>query len=236
MKKTFLIFSILSSGLIYSQIERGTFLLGPSFNYSQNGNNNQPEDPTAYTQSGKSGAFNSALRLGYFVTNNIAVGVLGGYGSSFSNGESKNSSSVNPGYVQKSNSTINLSSFGLFARTYKLFNENRFGFFCQLDGVYQIGNSKTTYTDDQSGVSQSSNTNGNVTGINLGLRPGVVYFITKRIGIEGMVGNLSYNHQTQQNYSNGQKTSKNSTNTLNTNFGLNSFYLGVNFYFGGKKP
>ena len=113
-----------------------------------------------------------------------------------------------------------------------MLGEGKFGFFCELYGTYQFGKSKTV---DKTGTIQSVTTNGNITGFDLGLRPGILYFITPKIAIEGMFSNLAYSSRRDVISSGGQKINTQISNGMGLSFGSNALYLGVNFYLGGKK-
>jgi hypothetical protein len=231
MKKTILVFLVLFLCFrIFGQIEKGARLVGTSFNYSQDKNTQNTSNTSSINKS-----INIEIRYGIFVTKRIAVGVLGGYGNSNSSSTSMLISYLNNPLLT-STSITNLYSAGIFSRGYKMFMNNKIGFFCQLDAVYLFGTSsdvqKITY---QNTTTQSSGTTGNINGFTAGLHPGVTYFITDKIGLEVSFGNFYFNTQTQKNYDHGNKIGENKTSGLNLDFGLNTFYVGVNFYFGGRK-
>lgn len=209
-------------------MQKGARLLGVSANYFKTSDNNQPEDMTLQKQANKNSNFNSELRLGYFITNKVAIGLIGRYANSTTWQQIEDQRST-----YTANSRSNTGSYGLFVRGYKLFKEDKFGFFCQLEGTYSQGNSvsKTSYWGIQVTMGEQKE---DLTGINLALRPGLVYFFTNKIGIEGSLGGVFYNTSTRQRFVNGSKTSKNTSDGFNLNLGLNTIYLGINFYLGGK--
>lgn len=231
MKNTLLVFCILANGIAYGQAQKGALLLGPSFNYYQSSNSSKPENVSSVKQESRSGGFDGNLRIGYFVSDKVALGILGGYSSGYSTNEYGNTVAD----FQSSEVRTHMNSVGLFGRAYKLYNENKFGFFCQLEALYQAGNSTTTEKEPLNGIQQITKSTADVHGFTIGLRPGVVYFITKKIGLESSFGNLSYTNRTQKNsLSSNAPASTTTSDVFNLAFGLNTFYLGINFYLGGK--
>lgn len=209
---------------LYSQTQKGSFMAGIGINYQhtkQNTVNNNNRKEILSSQ-----GFNGLLPLGYFIRDNIAAGILGGYATSSSDQTVDNSNQIiNNSFTEQ------LVSAGLFTRVYKFLSGNNLGVFCQLEGLYQTGNAKTSYVTTWNNNRTEFDGKRDIYGVNIRLRPGIVYFITKQIGLEGSLGSFVYSNQTTQHYESGIKTSKTTSNGVNLNFGLNYIFIGVNFYF-----
>ena len=76
---------------------------------------------------------------------------------------------------------------------------------------------------------------GTSTIFNVGLTPGIVYFITNKIGIETSIGLIGYSVQDYKNFIDDRQTGGGNTSAFNVNFSMSTLYLGLNFYFGGNK-
>jgi hypothetical protein len=240
MKKAVLLFIILTTACTnaFGQIKKDARLIGVNFNYSLGKNSQQvlSNTPVPNEDNINSTNFNGILRLGYFVTDRIAVGFAGGYGSTSSSDENKNLVSPVSYYLtitkQTNTSLTSTNAMGVFVRGYKLFFENKLGFFYDLSAVYQFGassgNTRNEYSDGS--VRQYPAPRGQFTGCTIGLRPGVVYFVTPKIGLEGSFGNFSFYSQSESFYQYGNKVSSSSASGLNLNLNATSFYLGVSFY------
>jgi len=208
-------------------------MVGTRINYYQNKANNQN-----YTSSSQSlntnRTFNLFLNGGYFLKDNIALGILIGYSNQFSENIEKSINSNS--YENINNASTTIYSGGLYCRVYKMLAGNRIGFFGNLEALYSVGKSKSIYTNSSNGVIMiDQNGKGDITGYNVSLSPGVVFFITKSIGLEAAFGNLTFRSQTNESVSNSGATSTNTTNGLNFNFSASSFVLGINFYLSDKK-
>ncbi|RZJ73646.1 outer membrane beta-barrel protein [Flavobacterium sp.] len=116
----------------------------------------------------KTNEFTIAPTAGYFVSNNIAVGLNVGYVST------KEENPVD-GDVD-----TDLFVIGAFGRYYAT-PANDFSFFGQLGFNYGTGKTKPEGGGDFK-----------VDGFEVALRPGVSYFLSKNVAIEASIGALSY--------------------------------------------
>lgn len=121
------------------------------------------------TGDAKETTFNVSPKAGYFVTNNIAVGLSVAYTNTKDD-------------TDGSEVTTNSFGVGAFGRYY-FTPANKFSFFGQLGVGYQ------TDKTEVEGVDGEFKTNG----FNVGVAPGVSYFLSKNIALEATFGILGYN-------------------------------------------
>lgn len=171
MKK--LILSIVAlTGLALSssaQTEQGKFILGGTASY----------------QSSKSDADNANAaenlslvpNLGYFVSDNFAIGT--GIGYNYSKAEVASTTGLNEAVV--------VSPFG----RYYAGLSDQFKFFGQASVPMAFGTVKATDANGDAGAKTGSSTS-----VGVALSPGFAYFPTKKIGIEFAFRGISYNNTT----------------------------------------
>jgi outer membrane protein len=231
MKKTLITLGLLTHFLGEAQTEKGSWMVGGNASFSAASSNMQVQNAANSGNSSQNLNFNVLLNGGYFVRKQVAVGLLGGY-SFFSSSNTSDGSN----YSNTSTGRGDIFSLGFFARGYKLIPANKLAFFCQLEALYQTGRTQSENTSGNgSPFAQSSTINSDLNGYSATLRPGLVYFITPRIGIETTFGALSYTDRTQSTTFSGAEPVKNKSTSLTANFGLNSLFFGVHFYFGAKE-
>lgn len=180
-----------------AQTEQGKLFLGGSLGYNYNKVNGTDNS----TQ-----GFNIAPSIGYFISNNFAIGTSVGYGYS------KNSFDSDYDYPDLKTQTFNVAPF---ARAYK--GNESFKFFGQLSVPMAWGNVKKDDTKTQT-----------IASYGVQLSPGVAFFPHKNVGIELSVRGLYYSN-------NRVKDEAIDVKTINSSFGLASDFfapqLGVQFYF-----
>jgi len=120
------------------------------------------------TGDNKNTYFNVTPRVGYFVSENIAIGAQLGY----------NSSKTEAGSFESKRTGF---SGGLFGRYY-VKPANDFSLFAQLSATY----STTKTEDDNQGDDVTRN------GFGLGLAPGISYFVSEHFALEATFGFLNY--------------------------------------------
>lgn len=238
MKKVIIVlFLICFNSVINAQISKGTKMAGIAINYNQNKYENTYTSISVGSYDETKNLYqnlNMSVNGGYFVTNNIAVGLLAGY----SNYNQEQEYSYVPGSgveKQYQSAKSNIYSVGFYARAYKMLGEGKIGFFGNLDASYLFGNSERKTEITYNGViNENPVTDGEITGLNVGLRPGVVYFITKTIGLEASFGYLGFKGQKEMTESEGEAQSTYESSGFNFNFSASTFNLGLNFYFSSK--
>jgi len=153
-------------------------------------------------------SFKIVPSVGYFVSDNIAVGTGVGYSYDKQIGESQNQAFV-------------VSPFG---RYYANLSES-FKFFGQLSVPMEFGTEKAVDAAGKVGDKVGSTTN-----IGVALSPGFAFFPTKRIGIEFGINGLSYNNYRVEN-GDGDKIKGAGSDSFD--LGANFFKpnLGIQFHF-----
>lgn len=191
-----------------AQTEKGNFMLGGNVGFNTSKNDGAPKTDIN---------FNVVPSIGYFITNNFAVGT--GVGYQFD--KSYNTTTVNG--VTTGNST-KVSAFVVspFARYYKGINE-QFKFFGQLSVPMSFGNTKAGDANGDNFVKVSKDNN-----VGVALSPGFAFFPSKKFGIEFSVKGISYNDQTNKdandNKIGGNKDFNIGANFFNPNIGVQFFF------------
>ena len=201
MKKfMFSMIALASFMAVQAQEEEGGkgFAKGDVFASGSLGYSSQKTGEEKYNQ------FNVIPRVGYFVSDNVAIGAQLGYG---------NSKATYYTGMEWDERTTNSFSAGAFARYYAT-PGNTFSFFGQLQANYST--SKTEY---EGGGEDKRN------GFDVGVAPGISYFISDHIALETTFGVLSY--ATSKPDADGAE----STNTFNLNLNLSNVVFGIVYKF-----
>lgn len=151
--------------------------------------------------------FRAIPSVGYFVSDNLAIGTGVGYS------------------YDKSVSDRNLNqSFEVapFGRYYAGLSD-QFKFFGQLSVPMSFGNNKAVNAEGDTGDKTASTTR-----IGAYLSPGFAFYPTKRVGIEVSVNGLGYNNYSVKNELTGNKVK---TNEFGLNANTADINLGVQFHF-----
>lgn len=190
-----------------AQTEKGKFMLGGDVEFNSSKAN-------GVDKSNKS--FAIVPSVGYFVTDNIAIGT----GIGFESTKNYNYTTLTPtvtGFSTKTQAFV----VAPFVRGYKGITD-QFKFFGQLSVPMTFGNAKTGDVNGDNFVKNGNNNN-----VGVALSPGFAFFPSKKFGIEFSVNGISYNDNRLED-SNGNKTGGNK----NFNIGANFFApkIGVQFY------
>ncbi|MFW0718829.1 outer membrane beta-barrel protein [Pedobacter sp. N23S346] len=199
--KKLLLSLVAVAGLVYSanaQTEKGKIMLGGSVGFNS----------TKVEGAAKSDvSFSIVPNVGYFVSDNFAIGTGVGYTSDKEVSENN------------INQAFKVAPFG----RYYVNLSDQFKFFGQLSVPMEFGNNKFVDNNGDTGAKISKTTD-----IGVNLAPGFAFFPTKRIGIEVSVNGLGYNNRKVTNEITGNETTINS-------FGLEASTLapklGVQFHF-----
>lgn len=238
MKKLILIVTafVACSTSSFAQLAKGTFMPGIGFSYNYNSvRNHDPINGGGYSNDNKYKTSNllSNINLGYFITYKTVLGVIGGY--SQSNSDNTEFQNLNNSINYLSSSTNNSILGGVFLRSYKMFKNNKFGFFGQFSSSYIFGKSSRHYSQtNNSGFTNYSETRGTSGMYRASISPGIVYFISNKVGIEAMFGNIGFNSGTYDSFNQLTQVGSGTVSSFYTNFSLSSLQLGINFYFGKK--
>lgn len=155
--------------------------------------------------------FTIAPRVGFFVSDNIALGLELGYVSTTSDVGEYDPFLGEYSYEVKNNTF----AIGGFARYYST-PANDFSFFGQLS---------VAYASSKREVSLPGTTADKANGFNIGLAPGISYFISDNFALEATIGLLSYN-TAKPDYEGAE-----STDTFNIGLNLNNINIGATYKF-----
>jgi hypothetical protein len=224
----------LTVGVAQAQTEAGKLLVSGQVNYFQSeGESTSTTNATgSLHQDYKQSSFNFAPQIGYFIADNLALGISVGLGS----GRFRNTrtDANNLGTYRRNDYTKGIN-VGPFVRYYKMLGE-RAGFFGQLVGGYQRQNQDNS--TDYSGVNGNEyyDYRAKVTGGFATLSPGFIFFPTPKIGLELTVGGISYtkSKSTTQSQSNQYYLDnyEGSSSSFGANFGLQHLAVGASFHLG----
>jgi hypothetical protein len=219
MKNTVLLALLAASTQVghAQSIAAGTVSLGGSVGYSKT--TNKVSSNAAGATETTSSQFSFSPSVGYFVADNLEVGLNMGY------------TATRRPYVSSTtraelDPTTNLS-IGAFGRYYKMFTE-QFG----VTGALGLGYQST----------KSSEYNGNNileykgSGFYANITPAIVFFPIPKLGISASIGSLGYS-QLNNDYQTGPNIIppagyENKTSTFGANFGLSQLQFGGTYYFG----
>ena len=198
-----------------AQTTAGSIMVGGSLGF---GSGKSEATTSSVTVDGpKITAFNISPNVGYFIMDNVAVGLRLGYGSQ------KNTQKDVPAAGDETVTKQSDFTISPFARYY-VSMADKAGLF--LDASVDIGSGKTTTDVTTGGTTVSNETTDKSFGINV--RPGVYWFVTDHIGLEGTFGSLGYNSNKNDNGANPATETKSSSFGLNLNTGI---AVGFNYYF-----
>lgn len=204
-------------------IKAGTVQVGGSIGYFNQSNDN----PYSYsngsgginftTQHGLSRSFSISPSAGYFVADNLAVGVNLGYNTNrtaFSYAEG-----VLTGTDQRNKQLV----LGAFAQYYRMFTD-QFG----IVGTLSAGYSHYTLHYNFGQVTPGDGTSNGFVGA---LTPSLVFFPVPKFSLGASIGSISYNHSTSKQDSSFSNQSS-TTSIFGANFGLNSLAFSGTYYIG----
>lgn len=212
MKKIlFSVALLFAFSVAFSQVEKGTVLLGGSVGFNTNHYNSGKyynEDQTSYDLS---------PAVGYFFTDHFAAGLELNYNHRKYNYESSDPANIY-GYSDKTNGY----GVGPFVRYYKSLS----------DKVALFGHGSFIYNGYQTKRVFDSSTNNNFTlnnsGFNASLRPGIVFFPAKKFGFQLTAGSIGYS--TSKNNYDLDNYDDTKTSNFNINLGISSWTIGAFLY------
>ncbi len=227
MKKIILFTALLTSFYTLAQevtdgdkliIKKGITNLGGNFNFSTN---NQDFSSETSQNIIKNSIFGIQPRFGYFVANNVEIGIGLGYTQVTQN----NLQQRQP--VTENENTQSAFAIIPYVRGYKSINKNLLLF---LQGEIAYSTIQSELQDNGRIISTGS---GNE--FRIGIKPGITYFISKRMALEASLGGLTYGSSTQdfenRNDDNTFNQFDSSTNSFNFSINPSDFLFGLSFYF-----
>lgn len=223
-------------GTAQAQTEAGKLLVSGQVNYYQSKGESTSTNPSGSVanaqQDSKQSSFNFAPQIGFFVADNLALGIRGSVGSGKTI-ETRNDNGSPDTYHR--NDRIKGVTIGPFMRYYKMLGE-KIAFYGQLAGGYQrqTQNNSSYYSginNEEYYSSEAKSTGGFAT-----LSPGFVFFPTPKVGLELTVGSLSYtaskSESTFQSNQSYQTSYEGNSSSFGANFGLQYLAVGASFHLG----
>jgi hypothetical protein len=218
--KNFIYILIISalSGAVHAQtiIKAGTIQLGGNVGYAHtsqetpvnNGTSNPNKQTTINNQ------FTIAPSVGFFVADNLAVGVSGAY-------QISQTKYKQPQNILSYDEKMKQFRIGAFVQYYKMVTE-QFGFTGTLDGGYQREDRPYNYGLDK------VRTNGAYAN----LTPSIVFFPIPKLAIGASIGGLSYLYASQKDLVGATSPNTYDTSSFAASFGLSQLLFSGTYYFG----
>jgi hypothetical protein len=231
--KKFLLLPLLAVSLeaAHAQsIPAGTISLGGSIGYNSTHSDNNSLSGHYYASESETSGFNVTPASGYFIVDNLAIGVNLGYTYN-KRTEATTNTNYPYDYTSKYTTKYENLQLGVFATYYKMLNE-QFGFTGTLATGYQTYITHNSGTDSrQPGLSESESSGD---GYYASLTPGVVFFPVPKFGLSASIGSLGFNHYNTDSHATGGYafTDYGSSNSFSAAFGLSYFTFGGTFYLG----
>lgn len=221
-------------GVAQAQTEAGKLLLNGRVNYSQSKNEFNSISGSNLgnaDEKRKSHTVGFSPQVGYFVVDNLVVGVALGFGTDKST-TSRTDYYLNPVSINYSETTTTYKNLnvGPFVRYYKMISEKT-GFYGQLAGGYQRQLQKYSRHDFGSNTVDYDNES-KTTGGYGSLVPGFVFFPTKKLGLDLTIGDLSYfkNKSKSQNVPADQGGYEGKNSGFAGNFGIQYLTVGASLH------
>ncbi|SMC59766.1 outer membrane beta-barrel protein [Pedobacter nyackensis] len=218
--KNILIFAVLLcifSLQAKAQTEKGTIILGGNVSFSTHKYKiGQNEQKMNYSY--------ASLRSGYFVNNNLAIGL----GLIYNHTISKSNANVLDGNKIQSKQTRQSYGLAPFARYYFNISE-KFKIFTEVAINGNIGDSKYVFSEDQA---YAYNPDYKFKGFGVAAKPGLAFFPVKKLAIEFSFPMLSYQKGFSKSESDEASTSF-KENGEEFKIGIDTFKpeIGVYFHF-----
>jgi len=228
MKKLTICLSLLGSTIGASQaqapIKAGTVLLGGGINYlNQSEDTKQTVGNTTYMTNFSRDIFTFSPYLGYFVADNLAVGL----NVSFASDKAKSTSTPVFGTAPADPKAATAFRIGPFVQSYKMLTD-QFGFTGTLGAGYQ--------TQFQPARNSGSNNNldYNTSGYYASLTPGLIFLPIPRLGLGASIGGLGYNRLTTKpdNAPAGYNAGDDTASSFGASFGLAQLTFSGTYFFG----
>lgn len=208
MKKLLAIIAISIAALnSNAQTEAGKIILGGSFEYNSTKNEQQ---------NSKSSGLLIGPNIGYFVSDNLAIGIGLGYQRTKYE-QDLELIGGNPIYKSK-NHTFYISPY---IRHYTALSE-QFKFFAQFSGNYYYSKSETDVNSPGTPISQTSNS------YSVQLSPGLAFFPSKRFGIEFALNGIYYTYNKSKDL---QIARESTSKDFNIRLNATSPRIGLQYYF-----
>ncbi|MEM1135604.1 MAG: hypothetical protein AAGI07_07170, partial [Bacteroidota bacterium] len=184
-----------------------------SFSFDQNKNEFSPDNVVDNELDTRT--FSILPQIGRFVNDNVSIGGIIGFTRIKTEFISTNSFGIN----FETETSIDIFQMGPFARFHKSVSDAAY-VFLQAELIFGFGSSESEIPD----------TKENLFTLQTGLRPGFIFFLTEKIGIEANIGFLGYNYSRNE-LDEDESDAKNTNSSFVLDLDLSSFNLGVQYYF-----
>jgi len=221
--------SLASTAQAQTAIKAGTIELGGSIRYFQTKTDapysfNAGYGESVTTQHTNNKTLSITPSAGYFVANNLAVGIFANYGKSSAN------NAYDTQYIGNNFQNSKQLSIGGFAKYYKMLSD-QFGV-AGLLGVSYFHTAIDYANQYQSGAQSSK-------GEEASLTPSIVFFPIPRFAIGASIGSLLYSHQktdlgsrTVNGYSSPYPDNTLTSSSFGAYFGIDQLAFSGTYYFG----
>ena len=209
-------------------IAAGTVSLGGSIGYSRTTDKESSKVGTITTSSEtKRSEFRFSPAVGYFVADNLAIGLEFGYAAYR---QPYSSFTPAPAGVRAELDPTTTLRVGPYVQYYKMLSE-QFGVLGTLGGGYQSFRG----FDYSRGGGNPLVVEQKASGLYAALTPGVIFFPVPKFGISASVGSLGYsrlNYDYPTNSGNKPDGYEESSSSVGASFGLAQLQFGGTFYLG----
>ena len=220
MKK--LLFTILLACIgsaALAQTSQGNIVVSGTVGYQNHTQQNEDETSTYDSRS-----FNIAPGIGYMLKDGLEAGISFRLSSSLSESNSYYLNENGRGELYSMNESKD-KSFAISPYLKKYFSlSDKIAFTGEAYISFSKGNSRYHYEDVNHSSTESKRNN---TGFGVGIRPGITFFPTEKIGLSANFGRLGYNHTT---YKNKEYDYKSKSSDFGLNLDGNSLTFGFGYY------
>jgi hypothetical protein len=199
MKKFFLL--VIMIGLFefsWAQVASGTKQIGGRFNFSIGSGNDGANNSTNFT---------FVPAVGVFISDQLAIGAGVGITSTKTKFDNSDSETSSTGVI-----------FSPYARYHIPVSEN-FYFYGEGSVGITAGNTKNTFAGNE--------TKGSFTNFNIGINPGILYFVGEKVGLEASVGFFGYSTSSSKP-EDGDRVNQSRSFSISLN--PNSLNFGIRYY------
>ena len=225
---TLVIFTITSG---FAQTEKGKMFIGGNINITGRNNSNKPD--SLESEKVKSFSFQINPNVGYFIKDNFAVGINLNFGIANSTQNYNAISGQLPYYEMNYKDNSITYGGGVFARRYFkiadkfffLLNGNINYNYQTLKDVRSCNDPNYVFPTDYPATQKSFTKS-----FGISVNPGLVYFVSPKLGIQTSFGNIFYNNSTSKNTS-LLYDNTNNTKIFGANLNISTFSIGLNYYF-----
>jgi len=198
----------------FAQTSKGTLFLGGGLGFTSTSEKEKTSNST--TDGDKNFSYSINPGVGYFISDKLALGLDFGFRG---NNTTTTQGIIDPEEIELKSTLLNVTPY---ARYYWMVGDN-FGFTGTLGIGIGSGSTKTS-------TNSNTTTTSKISTLEVGLRPGIVFFPTSKVGLEANFGFVGFSSFTDKN------PNDSSNKTITSSFGLNAntitptFSLGFRYY------